>query len=269
MPEVRINGPAGRLEGRYTHNKSPNAPIALVLHPHPQHGGTMNNRVVYTLFQSFVTAGFSTLRINFRGVGRSQGKYDRGEGEMNDAASAVDWLQTYNPQASAIWIAGFSFGAFGGRAQIMDLMNPMRSDALPHAGTFNNNVYSMSVGAVGLKDVFTTEQSRRLFHEGEKLRDRLNKTAKAISPAVQFTGCGSVMNIHFVRGEISCPEDVAHESKDLMKLFHFDLLDAGVYAARRGQINLSLPMTQQDHDTIVTAVAGFLQRRKPLIDATI
>jgi hypothetical protein len=119
MPEVTINGPAGRLEGRYTHNKSPNAPIALVLHPHPQHGGTMNNRVVYTLFQSFVTAGFSTLRINFRGVGRSQGKYDRGEGEMNDAASAVDWLQTYNPQASAIWIAGFSFGAWIGMQLLM------------------------------------------------------------------------------------------------------------------------------------------------------
>ena len=79
----------------------------------------MNNRVVYTLFQSFVAAGFSTLRINFRGVGRSQGKYDRGEGEMNDAASAVDWLQTYNPQASAIWIAGFSFGAWIGMQLLM------------------------------------------------------------------------------------------------------------------------------------------------------
>lgn len=165
--------------------------------------------------------------------------------------------------------AGFSFGAFGGRADIMDLMNPTRADALPHAGTFNNNVYSMSAGAVGLKEVFTAEHSQRLFDEGENLRDRLNKTAKAISPAVQFTGCGSVMNIHFVRGEISCPEDVAHESKDLMRLFHFDLLEAGVYAARRGQINLSLPMTLQDHDTIVTAVAGFLQRRRQLIDATI
>jgi alpha/beta superfamily hydrolase len=119
MPEVTINGPAGRLEGRYTHNKAENAPIALVLHPHPQHGGTMNNRVVYTLFQSFVAAGFSTLRINFRGVGRSQGKYDRGEGEMNDAAAAVDWLQTYNPQASAIWIAGFSFGAWIGMQLLM------------------------------------------------------------------------------------------------------------------------------------------------------
>ncbi len=119
MPEVTINGPAGRLEGRYTHNKSPNAPIALILHPHPLHGGTMNNRVVYTLFQSFVTAGFSTLRINFRGVGRSQGKYDRGEGELNDAATAVDWLQTYNSQAGAIWISGFSFGAWIGMQLLM------------------------------------------------------------------------------------------------------------------------------------------------------
>jgi alpha/beta superfamily hydrolase len=119
MPEVTINGPAGRLEGRYTHNKTINAPIALILHPHPLHGGTMNNRVVYTLFQSFVQSGFSTLRINFRGVGRSQGKYDRGEGELNDAATAVDWLQTYNPQASAIWIAGFSFGAWIGMQLLM------------------------------------------------------------------------------------------------------------------------------------------------------
>ena len=79
----------------------------------------MNNRVVYTLFQSFVASGFSALRINFRGVGRSQGKYDRGEGELNDAATAVDWLQTYNPQAGAIWIAGFSFGAWIGMQLLM------------------------------------------------------------------------------------------------------------------------------------------------------
>jgi uncharacterized protein len=119
MPEVTINGPAGRLEGRYTHNKAQGAPIALVLHPHPQHGGTMNNRVVYTLFQAFVAAGFSTLRINFRGVGRSQGKFDRGEGELADAAAGVDWLQTYNPSASQIWIAGFSFGAWIGMQLLM------------------------------------------------------------------------------------------------------------------------------------------------------
>src|SRR3954447_3961561 len=112
MPEVIFNGPEGRLEGRYNHSKTQNAPIALVLHPHPQHGGTMNNRIVYAIFQTFVRRGFSTLRFNFRGVGRSQGGFDRGEGELSDAAAALDWLQTYNPNAQACWIGGFSFGAW-------------------------------------------------------------------------------------------------------------------------------------------------------------
>lgn len=112
MPDIIINGPVGRLEGRYQHSKDPNAPIALILHPHPQYGGTMNNKVVYTLFHTFVQQGFSVLRFNFRGVGRSQGTFNRGEGELSDAASALDWLQTYNPNAKACWIAGFSFGAW-------------------------------------------------------------------------------------------------------------------------------------------------------------
>ena len=112
MPEVIMNGPEGRLEGRYQPGTTPNAPIALMLHPHPQHGGTMNNKVVYALFQSFQRQGFAVLRFNFRGVGRSQGKFDRGEGELSDAAAALDWLQTVNPNASQCWIAGFSFGAW-------------------------------------------------------------------------------------------------------------------------------------------------------------
>ncbi|WP_282606286.1 alpha/beta hydrolase [Pelagibius sp. Alg239-R121] len=119
MPDVIINGPEGRLEGRYQHNKSPNAPIALMLQPHPQHGGTMNNKVVYTLFHAFARQGFSVLRFNFRGVGRSQGVFDRGEGELSDAASALDWLQTINENASACWIAGFSFGAWIGMQLLM------------------------------------------------------------------------------------------------------------------------------------------------------
>ncbi len=113
MPEVNIVGPEGRLEGRYHHQ--PNAdrsPIALILHPHPQFGGTMNNKVVYNLFHAFARKGFSALRFNFRGVGKSQGAFDNGQGELSDAASALDWLQTSNPNASACWVAGFSFGAW-------------------------------------------------------------------------------------------------------------------------------------------------------------
>ena len=112
MPEVFVNGPEGRLEGRYKPGDRPDAPVALVLHPHPQHGGTMNNKVAYTLYQLFSQRGFSVLRINFRGVGRSQGEFDNGPGELSDAASALDWLQSFNPNASSCWIGGFSFGAW-------------------------------------------------------------------------------------------------------------------------------------------------------------
>ncbi|HTH15250.1 MAG TPA: alpha/beta hydrolase [Magnetospirillum sp.] len=119
MPEVIFNGPDGRLEGRYHHSKLPNAPVALLLHPHPQHGGTMNNKVVYTLYHAFVRKGFSTLRFNFRGVGRSQGRFDNGQGELSDAASALDWMQSYNPNASACWVGGFSFGAWIGMQLLM------------------------------------------------------------------------------------------------------------------------------------------------------
>jgi uncharacterized protein len=119
MPEVLFPGPAGRLEGRYSPGKSPTAPIALILHPHPQHGGTMNNKVVYQLYNAFAERDFSTLRFNFRGVGRSQGSYDRGEGELSDAASALDWVQTINRSARSVWVAGFSFGAWIGMQLLM------------------------------------------------------------------------------------------------------------------------------------------------------
>jgi len=112
MPEVIINGAEGRLEGRYHHAKQASAPIAILLHPHPKFGGTMNNKVIYTLYRTFVARGFSVLRFNFRGVGRSQGRFDNGLGELSDAASALDWVQAINPTASGHWIAGFSFGAW-------------------------------------------------------------------------------------------------------------------------------------------------------------
>jgi len=119
MPEVIFNGPEGRLEGRYQHSRVPNAPIAVMLHPHPQYGGTMNNKVVYALYHGFARHGFSVLRFNFRGVGRSQGGYDRGEGELSDAAAALDWMQSFNQSTSACWIAGFSFGAWIGMQLLM------------------------------------------------------------------------------------------------------------------------------------------------------
>lgn len=112
MPEVIISGPAGRIEARYNHQPEPDAPVAIILHPHPQFGGTMNNQIVYQLYYSFVRRNFSVLRFNFRGVGRSQGLFDNGPGELSDAATALDWMQGYNPDARFCWIAGVSFGSW-------------------------------------------------------------------------------------------------------------------------------------------------------------
>ena len=111
MAEIIFNGPDGRLEGRYHKSTIKHAPIAVVLHPHPLHGGNMNNRVVYTLYNAFADSGFSVLRFNFRGVGRSQGSYDSGAGELSDAAYAFDWLQQVNTTSNLCWIGGYSFGA--------------------------------------------------------------------------------------------------------------------------------------------------------------
>lgn len=118
MPEVIIAGPEGRLEGRYQPGTAPRAPVAILLQPHPAQG-TMNHPIVLALYQSFVKRGFATLRFNFRGVGRSQGVFDNGIGELSDAASALDWLQQFNPEAQTTWVGGFSFGAWIGMQLLM------------------------------------------------------------------------------------------------------------------------------------------------------
>lgn len=112
MPEIFINGEEGRIEARYHHEKGPNAPIAMLLHPHPLFGGTMNNQIVHSLYHNFIQRGFSVLRFNFRGVGRSEGLFDNGAGELSDAATALDWLEAINVDPRSCWIAGVSFGSW-------------------------------------------------------------------------------------------------------------------------------------------------------------
>ncbi len=119
MPEVIFAGPEGRLEGRYQRGRGENPPLAVVLHPHPLFGGSMNNRAVYELYNMFLRRGFSVLRFNFRGVGRSVGEYDQGQGELADAATALDFLQQLNPNAPFAWVAGFSFGSWIGMQLLM------------------------------------------------------------------------------------------------------------------------------------------------------
>ena len=119
MPDIILPGSAGRIEARYQRQKAPGAPMALVLHPHPQFGGTMNNPLVYDLFHMFHGLGCTTVRFNFRGVGRSQGSFDNGAGELSDAAAILDWMNTLYPNPSNVWVCGISFGAWIGMQLLM------------------------------------------------------------------------------------------------------------------------------------------------------
>lgn len=106
-----IDGPAGRLEAilELPAEQSPLGSV-VVCHPHPQHGGTMHNKVAHTLARAFVRSGFAALRFNFRGTEQSEGEYDEGVGERDDALAAVSWMRARDPGAT-LWLAGFSFGA--------------------------------------------------------------------------------------------------------------------------------------------------------------
>jgi alpha/beta superfamily hydrolase len=97
----------------------PTAPLALILHPEPNRGGNMNNRVSLAMYKNFQDRGFHVMRFNFRGVGRSKGIYNNGEGELSDAATALDWIEAQCPNARSCWVAGFSFGAWIGMQLMM------------------------------------------------------------------------------------------------------------------------------------------------------
>ncbi len=112
MAELIIPGPAGRIEARYTEPPMEGAPIALILHPHPKAGGTMQDPITIRMYQMFEARGFGVLRYNSRGVGRTQGQYDNGIGELEDAAFVLDYLENLAESPRYVWCGGYSFGAY-------------------------------------------------------------------------------------------------------------------------------------------------------------
>ncbi|MGE0886965.1 MAG: alpha/beta hydrolase [Blastocatellales bacterium] len=109
-----IPSPHGKLEAIYRPKNNHAERVAMVLHPHPLHGGTMHNKVVFRAAKALQESGFETLRFNFRGVGHSTGQYDEGRGEGDDARVALDYLLADQPLAREVIVAGFSFGSVVG-----------------------------------------------------------------------------------------------------------------------------------------------------------
>ena len=109
--ELFIEGPVGRLQAVLEWPAEGDiVGIVVVCHPHPQHGGTMHNKVAHTLARAFTRLEFAALRFNFRGTEESEGRFDEGVGEVDDALAAIDWLDDRMP-GYPMWLAGFSFGA--------------------------------------------------------------------------------------------------------------------------------------------------------------
>jgi alpha/beta superfamily hydrolase len=106
-----LDGPAGRLEALIEEPEdAPPREAALVCHPHPQHGGTMHNKVVYRVARGLRRSGAAVLRFNYRGVSLSEGVYDQGEGELEDARAALGYLRERYAELP-FTLAGFSFGS--------------------------------------------------------------------------------------------------------------------------------------------------------------
>lgn len=159
---------------------------------------------------------------------------------------------------------GMSFGAFGGRSDVMAQFDP-RTGSLSHSGTFNNNVMTMAAGYAGLTKLFTPEAAGALAERGEAMRARLNALCTKEGVAMQFTGVGSLMNAHFVRGEVRCVDDLAVVDGRLRQLLFFHLLSEGIYASPRGFIVLSLPLTDADIDRFAAAIGRFIGEYRALL----
>jgi glutamate-1-semialdehyde 2,1-aminomutase len=164
---------------------------------------------------------------------------------------------------------GLSFGAFGGRMDLMARFDPERADAWPHAGTFNNNVLSMAAGLAGLKKLLTAAAISKLNGKGEKLRNAINAVAQRHDVGLKATGAGSFVGMHFTRKDVRRPGDLDPAQADrrtkLQNLMHLDLIAAGQFYARRGFIALMLPVTDSEIDTFAGAVEEFITSRKSLL----
>lgn len=160
---------------------------------------------------------------------------------------------------------GLSFGAFGGKRDLMSRFDPGATGALAHAGTFNNNVLSMSAGIAGLRDVLTDEALAALNARGDRLREALNAAARDRDVALHASGRGSLITIHPAPDPVVASTPLRPEQALVRELLFLELVEAGFWTARRGMLALSLPITDQQCDEFVSAYGQILDRHLPLL----
>jgi glutamate-1-semialdehyde 2,1-aminomutase len=162
---------------------------------------------------------------------------------------------------------GLTFGAFGGRADILDRFDPASPEAWPHAGTFNNNVLTMAAGYAGLSRVFTAEVAESFSERGNRYREALIAAIDELGLPIRITGLGSMMSFHVTDETPTAPIAKSRKPMELLELLHLDMMARGQFYSRRGMINLSLPMTDADLDGFRGAFVEVLRARAPLVEA--
>lgn len=160
---------------------------------------------------------------------------------------------------------GASFGAFGGRADLMARFDPDAPDAFSHGGTFNNNILSMAAGLAGFTQVLTEEASRRMNNQGDRLRDSLNAALTTRGIAAVVLGRGSLMNLHFVPGPVQTPAALEGSDPRLLGLWHMEMLLRGHHVTPRGMLSLSLPFGAREAGEFVQAFENFLDDYLPIL----
>lgn len=160
---------------------------------------------------------------------------------------------------------GLTFGAFGGRADILERFDPTKAGAWPHAGTFNNNVLTMAAGFAGLSEVYTPQVADAFFARGNAFRESLCDAVSHLGLPIQITGLGSMMVFHLAGERPVTPPDPSRTPAALFELLHLDMMELGHFYARRGMINLSLPMMDSDLDEFRSSFVDVLEKHSPAI----
>lgn len=160
---------------------------------------------------------------------------------------------------------GMSFGAVGGRGDIMERFDPRRPGAWGHAGTFNNNVATMAGGLAAMTEVMTPEALADLNARGDRLRVGLNAMAREIDVPLIATGRGSILAYHFSDRPAAAPHELPAAPDGLRTVTHLGLIERGYYSARRGFLSLSLPLTDTDVDGFIAALRDVLAQNAGLI----
>ncbi|RLA26658.1 MAG: aspartate aminotransferase family protein [Gammaproteobacteria bacterium] len=161
---------------------------------------------------------------------------------------------------------GLPTGAFGGRSEIMAQFNPKLGGTLGHAGTFNNNVLSMAAGCAAMGKIYTPQCAADFFDRSEAFRQSLNELFAAKAVPMHANGMGSMIAIHFSSTPTTKPADISAGCRSLRPLLHMEMLLAGVLVCNRGDMFLSLPMSETHFSKGRLALESFIDRHKPLIE---